>query len=242
MIRFIDHAAMGRGQHGWLDSHFHFSFADYCNPDNINFGVLRVMNDDLVQSGTGFDTHPHENMEIISYVVDGELTHQDSMGNRRALTRGQVQYMSAGTGVTHSEYNCGAGILRFFQIWLFPDKKGYPPNYGDVRFKLEDRFNRWLGLATSVENTESAAPIRVHADINAYAAIINPGGSLDFAVGAGRQAYLALIEGKAALRGVSGAGADLSMRDAAEVVGEDFAVRTAGEEPAHLLVIEMARC
>jgi redox-sensitive bicupin YhaK (pirin superfamily) len=107
MLHYIDHTKMGRGVHGWLDSHFHFSFAEYYNPENIQFGILRVINDDMVESQMGFDTHPHENMEIISYVVDGELTHGDSMGNKQTLTRGQVQYMSAGTGVLHSEYNLG---------------------------------------------------------------------------------------------------------------------------------------
>lgn len=105
MIKFIDSKKMGRGKHDWLDSHFHFSFADYYNPQNMQFGVLRVINDDLVKPNTGFDTHPHKNMEIISYVVDGELSHSDSMNNQHTLTRGQVQYMSAGTGVLHSEHN-----------------------------------------------------------------------------------------------------------------------------------------
>jgi redox-sensitive bicupin YhaK (pirin superfamily) len=242
MINHIDHRKMGRGVHGWLDSHFHFSFAEYFNPENVHFGVLRVMNDDQVQSGTGFDTHPHENMEILSYVVDGELSHRDSMGNERALTRGQVQYMSAGTGVLHSEYNHGKSLLRFFQIWIFPDKKGYAPNYGDVRFKLEDRNGRWLPLASSVENTAGEAPIRVHADVNVYAALLGPGRSLDFQVAPDRQAYLALIEGDARLRGRDGSAAALAMRDAAEITGESFTI-TAGEGavPAHALVIEMAR-
>ena len=231
---------MGRGVHGWLDSHFHFSFADYYNPENIHFGVLRVMNDDLVQCGTGFDTHPHENMEIISYVVNGELSHRDSMGNERTLTRGQVQYMSAGTGVTHSEYNHGKERLRFFQIWIFPDRKGYTPNYGDVRFNLEDRNDRWLPLACSVENRNSPAPIKIHADVNAYAAIISPGGNLKFEVSPGRQAYLALIEGKAQLAGDKGSSAALSMRDAAEI-DESFTITAGSEEAAHGLIIEMAR-
>ncbi|MDR0599681.1 MAG: pirin family protein [Treponema sp.] len=248
MIKYIDHTKMGRGQHGWLDSHFHFSFAEYCNPQNIHFGALRVMNDDMVQSGTGFDTHPHENMEIISYVVDGELTHKDSMGNERTLTRGQVQYMSAGTGVTHSEYNLGGGLLRFYQIWIFPDKKGYKPNYGDVRFKLEDREDRWLPVAASVENKASSAPIRVHADINAYAALISPGKALDFEVAPGRQAYLALIEGNLSLLGRDNSSANLVMRDAAEITGESFTAAANSPAPgnagggtaAHVLVIEMA--
>ena len=239
MIRYIDHTKMGRGIHGWLDSHFHFSFADYCNPDNLNFGVLRVLNDDLVRSGTGFDTHPHANMEIISYVVNGELTHQDSMGNARTLTRGQAQYMSAGTGVTHSEYNLGKDLLRFLQIWIFPDKKGYPPNYGDVRFKLEDRNDRWLALAASEANTKSPAAIKIHADINAYASILSPGASLDFEIAPERQAYLVAIEGNVQLWGRAGSSAELSMRDAAEITGESVSA-AAGGEGAHLLVIEMA--
>jgi redox-sensitive bicupin YhaK (pirin superfamily) len=242
MIKYIDHTKMGRGIHGWLDSHFHFSFAEYYNPKNIRFGVLRVMNDDMVQCGEGFDTHPHENMEIISYVVQGELIHKDSMGNERTLSRGQVQYMSAGTGVTHSEYNHGKELLRFFQIWIFPDKEGYKPNYGDVRFKLEDRNGKWLALAASTANKDSAVPIKIHADINAYATIISPGQSLNFEVAPGRQAYLALIEGGAQLRGTEGSAAALTMRDAAEITGESFTITAeAGGDPAHVIVIEMAQ-
>src|SRR5690554_6732108 len=105
MLRKIDNTKMGRSNLGWLQSIFHFSFAEYYNPNNINFGVLRVINDDIIAPNTGFDMHPHRDMEIISYVIDGELTHEDSMGNKGALTRGQVQYMSAGTGVYHSEHN-----------------------------------------------------------------------------------------------------------------------------------------
>ena len=161
MPRYIDSKQMGRSRLGWLDSHFHFSFAEYYNPKNIRFGALRVINDDLIQAGTGFDTHPHENMEIITYVVEGELTHADSMGNRHTLTRGQVQYMSAGTGVTHSEHNFGKERLRLLQIWIFPDQKGYEPNYGDYRVAVEDRRDRWLPLVASVEDTDSPAPVRI---------------------------------------------------------------------------------
>ena len=243
MMKFVDHSRMGRGRHGWLDSHFHFSFAEYQNPRNIRFGVLRVMNDDLVQPGTGFDSHPHKNMEIISYVVDGALTHLDSMGNERTLTRGQVQYMSAGTGVVHSEYNHGKELLRLFQIWIFPDKKELKPNYGDVRFALDDRKDRWLLLASSTHDAASSAPIRIHADINAWAALISPGQSLDFELDAGRQAYLALIEGGADLQGKAGSSVSLSMRDAAEISEESFTVtaRPDSDMPAHVLVIEMMR-
>ncbi|MCL1799498.1 MAG: pirin family protein [Eggerthellaceae bacterium] len=228
----MDSTKMGRGQHGWLDSHFHFSFAEYYNPDNIQFGELRVLNDDVVQPGTGFDTHPHKDMEIITYVIEGELTHKDSMGNEHTLTRGQSQYMSAGTGITHSEHNWGSEPLRLIQTWVFPDKEGYTPAYGDYRFKFEDRYNTWLPIATGYDAKDSTAPIKVHADVNLYAAVLPQGGAIEFKVGKGRQAYLVLLEGKVAVRDIG-----LSTRDALEIVEED--VRITADEESHLYAIEM---
>jgi redox-sensitive bicupin YhaK (pirin superfamily) len=240
MIKYIDHKKMGKGDHGWLNSHFHFSFAEYFNPENMQFGVLRVLNDDMVQSGEGFETHPHQNMEIISYVVQGELTHEDSMGNKRTLTRGQVQYMSAGTGVLHSEFNLGKDLLRFLQIWILPDEKGYEPNYGDYRFNIEDRRDKWLALVSGTDNAASTAPVRIHQDINAYAAIISAGKSLAFEAAEGRQAYLVLIEGSAKVTGEGGGqSADLAMRDAVEITGENIVIDA--KEESHVLVIEMAK-
>ena len=148
MLRKIDSAGLGTSDLGWLRSRFHFSFAEYRDPDNVNFGVLRVLNDDLVAPGRGFGTHPHSDFEILSYVVDGALTHADTMGNEHTLTRGEVQYMSAGKGVLHSEYNRGEGTLRFLQIWIFPDEKGHEPAYGDHRFPWEARKNAWLLIAS----------------------------------------------------------------------------------------------
>jgi redox-sensitive bicupin YhaK (pirin superfamily) len=232
MLRYIDHTKMGRGKHGWLDSYFHFSFAEYYNPDNMHFGVLRVINDDTVQAGEGFDTHPHKNMEIISYVVDGELTHADSMKNRHTLSRGQAQYMSAGTGVTHSEYNLGDKPLRFLQIWIFPDKNNYVPNYGDYRFSWEDRRDKWLAIASG--DGESSAPIKIHADINVYAAQVTKGEELVFEVRPGRQAYLVLIEGAAQIGGHA-----LTKRDALEIVEQDITI-LAGDT-SHVIVLEMAK-
>jgi redox-sensitive bicupin YhaK (pirin superfamily) len=233
MLRAIDSKALGRGMHGWLDSHFHFSFAEYYNPENINFGVLRVWNDDIVLPGSGFDTHPHQNMEIISYVVEGALSHADSMGNEHTLTRGQVQYMSAGTGVTHSEYNHGDVPLRFFQIWIFADQNNYPPNYGDFRFTWEDRIDRWLPMVTGSNTATSTAPIRIHQDINAYATYLTAGKMLPFKVTAGRQAYLVVAEGKARIDGIG-----LHARDAMEIIEQDVTVEAL--EDAHIVVIEMA--
>lgn len=234
MINYIDHKKMGRGIQPWLDSHFHFSFADYYNPDNIQFGVLRVINDDLIKPKTGFDTHPHKDMEILTYVIDGELSHRDSMGHERTLKPGQVQYMSAGTGVLHSEHNLGEETLRLLQVWILPDKMGVEPNYGEVRFTFEDRFNKWLPIATSYENENSEAPITIHADINMYATIISNGEPLEFKVDKNRQAYLVLIEGKVEVNGQI-----LVARDALEILEEDIIIQPV-EQP-HMLMIEMAK-
>ncbi len=232
MVRYIDSTRMGSGKQSWLDSIHHFSFAHYFNPENMEFGVLRVVNDDLVQPGTGFSTHPHENMEIISYVVDGELSHADSMKNKRTLTRGQVQYMSAGTGVLHSELNQSEHLLRFLQIWILPDKEGYDPNYGDYKFNWADRENKWLPIATG--SKESSAPIHIHADVNVFATEISKGKALDFKVASGRQAYLVLIEGVAQIGEHI-----LATKDAMEIVEEDIMIKA--NENAHLIVFEMKK-
>jgi redox-sensitive bicupin YhaK (pirin superfamily) len=238
MIRHIDSKKMGRGIHSWLDSHFHFSFADYYNPENINFGALRVINDDLVKPGTGFDVHPHKNMEIISYVIDGELTHGDSMGNKQTLTRGQVQYMSAGTGVVHSEHNFGEDMLRFLQIWIFPDEDGYTPNYGDFRFDFADRVGRWLPIATWTENKYNPAPIKIHQDVNVFATLIPAGETAYYELEQDRQAYMVLIEGEASVLELeTGDQVQLHARDAAEILGESIEI-AAGSD-AHILVIDM---
>ncbi len=165
MLRKLDHNNMGKSNLGWLRSVFHFSFAEYYNPKNIHFGVLRVINDDLIDPHTGFPKHPHQNMEIVSYAVNGNLTHADSMGNENTITRGHVQYMSAGTGVYHSEMNHGDETLRLLQIWILPDQAGYTPNYGDYRFNYEDRHNQWLHMVSSHEGD---APIKINQDVNFY--------------------------------------------------------------------------
>ena len=179
MLKKIDNKNMGRSNLGWLRSVFHFSFAEYYNPQNINFGVLRVINDDLVAPQTGFSTHPHQNMEIISYLVNGELTHGDSMGNKSTITRGHVQYMSAGTGVYHNEQNFGDETLRFLQIWILPDRAGHNPNYGDYRFSMEDRHNKWQHMVSSKEGD---APIKINQDANIYSLELDKGNEISFPV------------------------------------------------------------
>ncbi len=231
MLKKIRHEQMGKSQLGWLKSLFHFSFAEYYNPDNMNFGVLRVINDDLIKGGTGFDTHPHRDMEIISYVVTGELTHGDNMGNKQTLSRGQVQYMSAGTGVFHSEHNLGADTARFLQIWILPDQKGHTPQYGDFRFEWDERVGKWLHAVSSMQGD---APIKIHQDINIYFTQIEKGNALNFDVNEGRQAYYVQIEGTSQIKDLV-----LNERDALEIVEESISVEA--KETAHIMIIEMKK-
>jgi quercetin 2,3-dioxygenase len=231
MLRKIESKNMGSSNLGWLRSKFHFSFAEYYNPQNINFGVLRVINDDLIEAGTGFDTHPHRDMEIISYAVNGDLTHGDSMGNKNTITRGHVQYMSAGTGVYHSEHNLGKDTLRLLQIWIFPDKKGYETNYGDYRFDWNDRQNKWLHMVSSKAGN---APIKINQDVNIYSLELEKGKDISFPVKEGRQAYLVQIEGSSLINDIK-----LADRDGMEIVEEDISIRA--EETSHILVLEMKK-
>lgn len=233
MITIIDHTKMGTSEQGWLHSVFHFSFAEYYNPDNIQFGVLRVVNDDLVEPQGGFATHPHENMEIISYVIDGELSHADSMGNESSLTRGQVQYMSAGSGITHSEYNKSKDtLLRFLQIWILPDALGYEPNYGDYPFKWDDRKGRWLLL---VSGKQGSAPITINQDMKISVVALEEGDSISYEISPDRQLYLIQIEGTGSINGV-----DMDTRDAAEVIDESF-IELVAKTPSHYIAFDMLK-
>jgi quercetin 2,3-dioxygenase len=136
-------ATRGHASHGWLNSYHTFSFANYYNPERIHFGALRVLNDDTVNGGMGFGTHPHDNMEIISIPLEGDLEHKDSMGNTAVIRKGDVQVMSAGTGIYHSEYNKNKGeAVKFLQIWVYPNKKNVAPRYGQVTLNAEDRHNK----------------------------------------------------------------------------------------------------
>lgn len=231
MIRKCASKDMGKSNLGWLNSLFHFSFAEYYNPNNMNFGVLRVINDDLIDAQTGFDTHPHKNMEIISYVVDGTLTHQDSMGNQSTLSRGNVQYMSAGTGIFHSEHNLGNETLRLLQIWILPDQPNLTPNYGEYLFDWEERMGKWLHI---VSGPTGNAPIHIHQDANLYVLALEKGETLSFPVQQGRQAYLVQIEGTSTANDIF-----LEPQDAVEIVEE--AIQLSTTDASHYLLIEMKK-
>lgn len=232
MIKKIDNKNMGKSNLGWLQSSFHFSFAEYFNPLNINFGSLRVINDDLIQPRTGFPTHPHKDMEIVTYLVSGKLTHKDSMNNESTLERGEVQYMSAGTGVYHSEFNLEEKEeLRLLQIWIHPDNIGYTPNYGDFKFNWNDRINNWLHMVSS---TSGDAPIKIHQDMNIYSLYLEKENEIDFKVNSGRQAYLVQIEGSSIINSIP-----LNEKDAMEIIEENITIKA--KNNSHFLVLEMRK-
>ncbi len=152
----------GHANHGWLDSHHTFSFANYYNPERMHFGVLRVLNDDVVAPGRGFGTHPHDNMEIISIPLDGDLQHKDSMGNVATIRQGDIQVMSAGTGIQHSEFNANADKpVKFLQIWVFPNKRNVKPRYDQITLNLDDRKNKLQQILSPSANDEG---VWIHQD------------------------------------------------------------------------------
>jgi hypothetical protein len=173
---------------GWLQTHHSFSFADYFDPKNLNWGALRVFNDDVVQPGQGFGTHPHRDMEILTYVFEGELEHKDSMGNIGVIRPGAVQYLSAGTGITHSEYNHSAEHpVHLVQMWVLPRAQGLKPQYGQVDYTVAERRDRWLPIASGEPGVPSK--IAIWQDASAYVARIEDA-TLHFSVRSGRLAFL----------------------------------------------------
>ena len=218
----------GKANHGWLNSHHTFSFANYHNPERMNFGVLRVLNDDLVEAKTGFEMHPHENMEIISYIVDGEITHKDSMGNSETLKRGEVQYLSAGDGIYHSEKNESDKILRLLQIWIIPPQKGLPRLYGSKRYTKEQRDNKFLNIVSSQDGNSD---IKIYQDVNIYVSEFDK--PLEYEIKENRQIYFVQIEGSSTVNGVA-----LDFGDAMEITNENKLTINPISK-SHILFIEM---
>jgi redox-sensitive bicupin YhaK (pirin superfamily) len=198
----------------WLKSRFHFSFAEYSNTANMDYGIMRVMNDDLVQPHRGFGAHPHSNMEIVTYIVDGELDHMDSLGTKESLGRGSIQFMTAGTGVRHSEFNNGDKPLRFIQTWIKPAASGLKKNYGSYKGDPELRKNQLHHLVSNVKDESIKTPVEINQDCDAFASEIELGKKVTFEVPKGRQGYLLCIEG-----GVKVNGEQLNKYDACEIGG-----------------------
>lgn len=224
-------AERGHANHGWLDSWHSFSFADYYDPRHIQFRALRVINDDTVEPGRGFGTHSHRDMEIVSYVLEGELAHKDSMGNGSVIRPGSVQRMSAGTGVQHSEFNPSPSErVHFLQIWFLPNSSGIPPGYEEKVFADAEKRGR-LRLIASPDGADGS--VTIHADASMSAALLDPGERIEKALSPDRSYYVHISRGSASLNGTA-----LSTGDAAMLTGEKNVVIDQGRA-AEVLVFEL---
>ncbi|EKM94382.1 pirin-related protein [Stutzerimonas degradans] len=216
MIELRPHAGLGHAHHGWLNARHHFSFADYHDPARMHWGRLRVWNDDTIAPQSGFPAHPHRDMEIITYVRQGAITHEDSLGNRGRTVAGDVQVMSAGTGIVHSEYNLEDEETRIFQIWIFPERSGLAPSWGTRPFPRGERAGAFVTLASGMPDDSEALPIRANARL--VAATLAAGQSADYSIGNGRKVYLVPASGRIEVNGVQAATGDgVAVRDEAQL-------------------------
>ncbi|MEN7535692.1 pirin family protein [Aurantiacibacter flavus] len=198
MIEVRKFADLGKSNHGWLDANFHFSFADYFQQDRLHWGALRVWNDDKIAAKSGFPPHPHENMEIITYVLEGAISHRDSLGNEGRTRAGDIQVMSAGTGITHAEYNLEDEQTHSFQIWILPDRQGHAPSWGTREFPRGERAGRFEVLASGREGDDDA--LTIHANARVLGATVAAGESVTYELG-GRKGYLVPARGKIEIDG-----------------------------------------
>ena len=218
---------------GWLKTYWLFSFSSYFDPRNIQFGALRVFNDDIVEPGTGFPTHPHEEMEIVTIVLDGEMTHEDSMGNKTVIRAGDVQRMSAGTGLTHSEFNLARTPVHFYQIWIFPDKAGLSPTYDQKTFASTDWKNRLFPVASG-QNVPGT--VTFHTDATIYHCGLEKGKEVTLKSTAGRRIFVYLTKGRLSANGQAMASKDQARID----IDEPLILKAA--ELAELILIDVPSC
>jgi redox-sensitive bicupin YhaK (pirin superfamily) len=223
---------LGGADHGWLKARHHFSFAGYYDPRNMNWGSLRVWNDDEIAANSGFPPHPHADMEIITYVRDGAITHQDSLGNKGRTEAGDVQVMSAGSGIRHAEYNLEAETTRIFQIWIQPNRTGGAPSWGAKPFPRGDRSGKFVTLASGFENDNDALPIRTNARV--LGATLKAGESVEYALDRSRHAYLVPAAGRVEVNGLT-----LETRDGAAITDET-SIRVTALEDAELVLVDAA--
>jgi redox-sensitive bicupin YhaK (pirin superfamily) len=229
MIELRPFAKLGGADHGWLKAKHHFSFASYYDPNNMGHGALRVWNDDEIQPNTGFPAHPHKNMEIITYVRDGAITHQDSMGNKGRTEAGDVQVMSAGSGLRHSEYNLEPETTRIFQIWIEPSQDGGQPTWGAKPFPKSDRSGKLVTIASGFKSDTEALPIRAEARV--LATTLKAGETAEYAPDKKRNLYLVPAVGRIDVNGVL-----VNARDGAAIHDEDKLTITALEDSELVLV------
>ena len=214
MIDIRPFAGLGHANHGWLDARHHFSFANYHDPQRMGWGAIRVWNDDTIAAQSGFPPHPHSDMEIITFIRSGAITHQDSQGNQGRTGAGDVQVMSAGAGITHAEYNRQDEATTLFQIWIQPDSRGGTPGWGQREFPRGDRSGRWVVLASGAPDTDDALPIR--ADARVLAATLAAGQSVEYSADPARHQYLVAPTGRIRVNGV-----EANPRDGVAISGEN---------------------
>lgn len=229
MIELRPFASLGGANHGWLDAKHHFSFADYHDPARTSWGKLRVWNDDTIAPRSGFPPHPHRDMEIITYVRSGAITHQDSLGNEGRTEAGDVQVMSAGTGIRHAEYNVEDVPTQLFQIWIVPTRTGEQPSWGARPFPKGERAGRFVTLASGFEGDGDALPIRT--DARVAAATLRAGETAEYRLGADRRGYLVPATGSVEIDGLR-----VNARDGAAIRDIDTLRVTAIEDSEVVLV------
>lgn len=232
MIELRPFASLGGANHGWLDTKHHFSFADYHDPARVHWGNLRVWNDDVVAPHSGFPPHPHRDMEIITYVRQGAISHKDSLGNQGRTEAGDVQVMSAGTGILHSEYNLDEEVSRIFQIWILPTRTGEAPSWGTRPFPKGARAGQFVTLASGFEGDGDALPIRT--DARVVAATLKAGESADYPLGKDRHGYLVPASGAVEIDGTI-----VQARDGA-AISDVETLRVTAIEDSELVLVDAA--
>ena len=231
MIQHRPFEKLGNANHGWLNARYHFSFSNWHDPSRMGWGSLRVWNDDEIAPKSGFPPHPHSDMEIITYVRHGAITHQDSLGNKGRTGAGDVQVMSAGSGIRHAEFNLEDETTTLFQIWIEPTSRGGQPYWGAKPFPKDDRSGRFVVLASGLED-EDALPIR--ADARVLGATLKAGEETTYALGAGRHAYLVAAQGEVEVNGLT-----LKPRDGAAIKDEPVLTLRAASD-AELVLVDAA--
>ena len=232
MLELRPFSSLGGAHHGWLDAHHHFSFAEYHDPKRMHWGNLRVWNDDIIAPGTGFPQHPHRDMEIITYVREGAISHADNLGNKGRTEAGDVQVMSAGTGIAHSEYNLEATPTKIFQIWIIPNEAGLPPSWGAKPFPKGDRSGSFVTLASGYE--EDVDALRIRTDARLVAATIKAGESAEYSLQPGRKAYLVGATGAFSVNGVA-----VKARDGVAIADETL-IRIEAQEDSEIVLVDVA--
>jgi redox-sensitive bicupin YhaK (pirin superfamily) len=233
MIRITKANEHYHHEEGWLSTYWHFSFDQYRDPDKMNFGPLRVFNDDVIAPGMGFGFHPHRDMEIVTYVTEGELEHRDDQGNQGVIRAGEVQRMTAGSGIVHSEYNHSKEKpAKLLQVWIHADRRGLKPSWEQQKYTKQEREGRLLPVIVP-EKAKDGGAMRIHQDAYFYVSSLLSGSKVDHGLSQGRKAYLFVIDG-----GVQVNGQKMETKDAARIE-EESKVEITADKPTELILIDL---